>query len=112
LKINMEHSQSFNESRDTSFKNGYQNDIRNSMCIESVEQDKYIDILCNLFDESVQYNDSKQVIHCMGLFFVRMIIQYLTLGHYRENSQGPIHRMRENESASRHHPTSSESQRI
>ena len=36
-------------------------DIRNSMGIESAEQDIYINVLCDLLDESVQYNDSKQV---------------------------------------------------
>jgi hypothetical protein len=36
-------------------------DIRNVMRIESAEQDVYIDILCNLLDESIQYNDSKKV---------------------------------------------------
>jgi hypothetical protein len=45
-------------------------DTRNSMRIESAEQDKYINILCDLLDESVKFNDSKQVIHCTGLDFV------------------------------------------
>ncbi len=38
-------------------------EIRNSMRIETEKQDKYIDILCDLFDESVQFNDSKKVMN-------------------------------------------------
>ncbi len=34
---------------------------RNSMHIESAKQEMYINILCNLLDESVHYNDSKKV---------------------------------------------------
>ena len=37
-------------------------DIRNSTRIESAKQDIYIDIVCNLFNDSVQYNDSKHIL--------------------------------------------------
>ena len=36
-------------------------EIQNSMRIESAEQDKYLDIICDLLDESIRYNDSKKV---------------------------------------------------
>ncbi len=36
-------------------------DVRDLMRIESEAEDTYIPILCDLFDESIQYNDSKKV---------------------------------------------------
>jgi hypothetical protein len=36
-------------------------DTKKVMRIESAEQDKYISVLGHLFDESIKYNDMKQV---------------------------------------------------
>jgi hypothetical protein len=38
-------------------------DIRKFMQIESAKQDKYVDVICYLLDESVRFNDSQRVSH-------------------------------------------------
>ncbi len=52
-------------------------DIRNSMLIESEGQDIYVDILYQLLDESIQFNDSKQVMKA------RKIQIYISPGNLR-----------------------------
>ncbi len=37
------------------------------MRIELAKQDKYLDITCDLLDESIEYNDSKKVISAYGI---------------------------------------------
>ena len=52
---------SLDEKQQFDCKNLESSDIRSLMHTESAKQDKYLDILCNLLDESVMYNDSNKV---------------------------------------------------
>ena len=45
-------------------------DMRDSMSIESAEEDKYIEVLCNLLDESVQFNESRKVNNLIVVFLL------------------------------------------
>ncbi len=79
-------------------------DIRYLMPIESADEDKsdkYIKILCNLFDESVQFNESRSKVKTLVFRFVFVHEISTKLELSRKKAQGTSQCTKEIESVSR-----------